>query len=155
MESTNLAQIDPGFNFAVTITGLVTLGHFMGVEDIKMSIKTEEYFEGGNPIGQHFIGPTSFDFITLKWGMVSLSAFYDWIQLVQVGGTFRKDVTIYHYGRTTPPKVIRTYMLKDAFPIRWKGPELDSMASSVPVEEIELAYKYMTLTVAPPTPPTP
>jgi len=149
-------QIDPAFNFSVTIDGLVTLGEFMEVSSITQSIDVLEYDEAGTPYPRAFIGPLKQERVVLKWGMVNSSVFSDWLVKVKYGMKFRYNVTIYHYARgpvgsaTQPPPPLRTYLLRGAFPSRWSTPGMNSMSAEVPMEELELIYNYMTVTVTPP-----
>lgn len=146
-------QIDVAFNFSVTITGVVTLGEFLEVSGISQSFEVHEHQEGGNATPHYLLGPKQHERIVLKWGLVNSSAFYDWVQKVQLGQSFRYNVTIYQYARgpASPgaqPPAVRTYLLRGAYPVRWQAPALNSMTNDVPVEELELVYQFMTVTVA-------
>jgi phage tail-like protein len=39
---------------------------------------------------------------------------------------------------------LRSWVVQDAFPVRWKGPDFDATAEEVPTEELEVAHHGFT-----------
>ncbi|MFM7201371.1 MAG: phage tail protein [Myxococcota bacterium] len=153
-------ELEVAFNFSVTLGDLVALGEFLEVSALVTKFDTEDYHEGGAPYARTLYGPKKQENITLKWGYVSKDAFQIWIDRVKLGTPWRQNVTIYHYARgpvsgAGQPPPIRTYLLRGAWPVRWSTPQLNAQSSEVPMEELELAYDYFTVTFTKPQGPTP
>lgn len=138
---------DITFNFSVLIDG-VPWGDFYSVETFNRAIEVHSYKElGKNDAPHELIGQGSFGHCVLKWGLMNRSSLWDWMQLVQPGGKFRKDVLIMQMTRGKIP--VRTYNLRGAFPMRWAGANMDAMSSTTAVEELELSYQSLEVNAIP------
>ena len=139
--------IDIAFLFRV-VSGAGAFGDFQAVLGLGQSIDAYEYQEGGKNDGQHVLpGPVKLGRITLKWGMMDRSALYDWCASVQLGKSFRQDLLIMQLTRAGVP--LRIYVITGDWPVEWTGAELDANQSTVPIEEIQLAYSSLELVVVP------
>lgn len=139
--------IDIAFLFRV-VSGAGAFGDFQGVEGLGRNIDAYEYAEGGKNDGQHVLaGPVKLGRVTLKWGMMERSALYDWCASVELGKSFRQDLLIMQLTRSGVP--LRIYVLTGAWPVSWRGADLDANQSQIPVEQVELAFSSLELVVVP------
>lgn len=139
--------IDIAFLFRVLgDSGL--LGDFQSVEGFSRAIDAYEYQEGGRNQSVHVLpGPAKQGRLSLQWGLMDRSALYDWGRAVEVGASFRQDLTIMQLTRRGMP--LRVYTVTGAWPVEWRGAPLDASQSQVPIEELKLAYDDIQMTVLP------
>jgi len=142
--TTNLlgARTDPytGFNFLVEIEGLV-IGGFTEVSGLAIETKFEEYQEGGqNDFVHKLAGPTRYpQNLVLKRGLTDLDMLGSWYQAVTTGQVERKNGTIYLLDRQGTPVV--GWDFKEAFPVKWTGPDLRADSNTVATESLELVHR--------------
>ena len=139
--------IDIAFLFRVLgAKGL--LGDFQSVDGFSREIEAFELQEGGRNNNVHVLpGPAKQGRLSLQWGLMDRSALYDWARSVEVGVSFRQDLTIMQLTRRGVP--LRIYTVSGAWPVEWRGARLDATQSTVPIEELKLAYDDVTLMVMP------
>lgn len=139
--------IDISFLFRVLgASGL--LGDFQSVQGFSRSVEAFEFAEGGRNQGVHVLpGPAKQGRLSLQWGLMDRSALYDWARAVEIGTSFRQDLTIMQLTRRGTP--LRIYAVTGAWPVEWRGAALDASQSQVPIEELKLAYDDIEMTVIP------
>lgn len=133
------------FLFHVQVGG-EAIGDFQLIDGLDRKMEPFQFAEGGrndSPVVR--VAPFTHGPVTLRWGLMNRDALWAWCEEVEVGRSFRRDVQIIQLTRYA--KVIRTYTLEDAFPVGWKGARLDASASESPVEELQLQYKRITVSV--------
>ena len=82
------------FNFLVEIDG-ITQGGFSDCSGFGASTDPIEYREGGeNTTVRKLPGLTTYDNITLKWGLTNSTELYDWYRDVVKGEVQRKNGSI-------------------------------------------------------------
>ncbi len=136
------------FNFVVSV-GTRALGDFRSVEGIKYTLPTQNVFEGGRNHSPHVLpfskeAPAgSWGRVTLKWGSPVWSMLYDWMNAVQVGHFFRRDVFILQLHRNGWPS--RIMRLHKAFPVSWSAAKLDTGTSQPDLESLELMFESFNM----------
>lgn len=142
---TTLVQRHVNYVFHVTI-GLDMVGSFQAVENITQEVQVETWHEGGRNHSPHVLfGKRRYGQLSLRWGIGVSPLLFNWIEAVNVGRHFRRYVMIFHLTRAYIP--LRVYLLKGAFPVSWKGGNLEAGDSTVETEEIVLAYDDLVLLV--------
>ena len=139
---TSLARTDPylSFNFFVEIEGLI-VGGFSEVSGLQVETAVEEYKEGGQNEYVHKLpGPARYPSnLVLKRGLTDAETLWAWHQDVVAGTITRRNGTVYLLDRQGVPAM--WWDFKQAYPVKWSGPELKADGSSVAVETIELAHR--------------
>lgn len=135
----NLSDI--AFLFHVTIGG-EAVGDFQGVENLNQQYEAYEYKEGGRNHAPHkLVGPATYGELTLKSGLMDRDALFEWMEEVELGQDFRKEVQIFQLNRLREQR--RSFTLLRAWPIEWKGADLDCEDNNIPVEELTLVYDFL------------
>ena len=140
---TNLLGIrnDPymSFNFLVEIEGLL-VGGFSEVTGLQVETIVETYREGGlNEYEHKLAGPTRYPSnLILKHGLTDIEALWKWHQDVTQGKIERKNGTIYLLDRQRLPAM--WWDFKEAYPMKWSGPEFRAESGAVAVETVELVH---------------
>src|SRR5262245_38091881 len=139
---TNLLGIrmDPyqGFNFLVEIEGILS-GGFSECTGLVVETEVLEYREGGqNEFVHRLPGPTKYPPLVLKHGLTEIEGLWDWHQDVIQWKVERKNGTIYLLNKRGLPVI--WWDFKDAYPIKYTGPELRANSGEVAFESIELVH---------------
>ncbi len=137
-------RLDPykAFHFLVEIDGLFAAGC---TECRGLSVQTEtfEYREGGvNDYIHTFAGPTKYPALVLKRGLTPLDGLWDWHQSIVAGHITRRHATIYLLNDQRLPVV--WWDVREAYPVRWEGPDLQAGSAAVAFESIELVHRGLT-----------
>ena len=143
---TNLLGIraDPyqGFNFLVEIEGILA-GGFSECSGLQVETEFLDYREGGlNEYVHRFAGPTKYPPLVLKHGLTQIDGLWGWHQDVVQGKIERKNGTIYLLDKQRLP--VMWWDFKEAFPVKWTGPELRADSGSVATESIELTHRGLS-----------
>jgi phage tail-like protein len=135
-------RIDPymAFNFLVEIEGLL-VGGFTEVTGLQIETVIETYREGGlNEYEHKLAGPTRYPSnLILKHGLTDIEALWKWHQDVTQGKIERKNGTIYLLDSQRLPGM--WWDFKEAYPVKWTGPELRADSNTVAVETVELVHR--------------
>lgn len=139
-------RVDPfaSFKFHVEIDGIEE-GAFTECSGIEVSTEVFEYREGGlNEFSHKLPGVIKHSNITLKRGYVTSNEVYNWFakmeqSLIKGEKITRKPVTIKLYSAAKFGETI-SWVLNDAFPVKWVGPSLKAGEAAVAVETIEFAH---------------
>jgi len=144
MFASNLSGVrnDPymAFNFFVEIEGLI-VGGFSEVGGLQVETVVQEYQEGGQNGYVHKLpGPARYPAnLTLKRGLTDIETFWSWHQDVIAGQIERRNGTIYLLDRQGAPAM--WWDFKQAYPVKWSGPELRADSNAVAVETVELVHR--------------
>jgi phage tail-like protein len=126
------------FRFAVLIPGLAT-GGFSECTGLSAQAEVREYQEGGlNTHSQVFAGRVTQGRLTLKRGIVD-RAMHDWFWDLVEGTVVRRSGSIALLDAAGAEPVAE-WRFRDAFPVRWAGPDLNAAQGNVAVETVELAH---------------
>jgi phage tail-like protein len=127
------------FFFALEIDG-VEVGHFLECSGIKTSAAVFEIEEGGvNDRVHKFVGESTWDNVVLRFATSASRSLATWRERCRGGAHDARSsgaITLYKADGS----VVERFDLKDVWPVRWQGPDLDSGASEISVEELELAH---------------
>jgi phage tail-like protein len=118
----------------------VAVGGFSECSGLEMSMKVEEYLEGGNNgTVLKFPGRVSFGNITLKRGLASNTSLWDWHYGFVRGTGKRRDGVITLLNSLHVPTAI--WFFQGGLPLKYSGPQLNAAQSSVAIETIEIAHQ--------------
>jgi len=137
-------RTDPfrAFNFLVEIEGILA-GGFSECSGLEVETEPYDYREGGcNEFVHRFAGPTKYPPLVLKHGLTFLDGLWTWHQSVVHEKIERKNGTIYLLNKQQMP--ILWWDFKQAFPLKWKGPDFRADSGTVAVESVELAHRGLS-----------
>ncbi|MGZ4538536.1 MAG: phage tail protein [Blastococcus sp.] len=132
-----------GLRFRVQLEGL-DVGGFSEVSGLEAVVETTAYREGGENTFEHRLaGPVAYPRnVTLRRGLTDSAEFWDWLDQVGLGVVIRRNVTITLLDSDGEPALL--WDCRQAFPVRWSGPDLDATAPVVAFETLELAHHGIT-----------
>ncbi|HEX9367822.1 MAG TPA: phage tail protein [Vicinamibacterales bacterium] len=118
----------------------VALGGFSECSGLEMSLKTEDYREGGaNGAVQHFPSRVEWGAITLKKGMGSGTALWDWhYGFVEGRGKRRDGVIVLMTGEHLPNNI---WYFSRGLPSKYSGPQMNATQNGVAIESIEIVHE--------------
>lgn len=126
------------FRFVVEVDSLVA-GGFTEVSGLEREIETEEYDEGGINSHTHTLraGVTAPNLV-LRRGLTDADTLWNWLQQVADGDVERKTVLV--YLQDARGQAARGWAFRDAYPVKWTGPELTAETGDVAIETLELTH---------------
>lgn len=130
--------------FYILVGGDVA-GMFMEVSGLSLETNIQQVPEGGvNDFVHKLPGRTSVGNITLKRGVTRTALLYYWYLGFVSGMLFqRQHVSVILFDPLGIPQ--RTWEFRNAYPVRWTGPTLESGSTQVAVESFELAHEGLLL----------
>jgi phage tail-like protein len=134
-----VAREDPlrGFRYAVEMEDIVVAG-FSKVKALTREVKTESYHEGGVNTHEHkLVTMATYGNIVLERGLAS-EALWGWALDVSNGDVKRRTLSIVLKDESGADKW--TWIIEDAFPVKWSASDLDSATSQVVMESVEFAH---------------
>ncbi len=130
------------FNFLVEIEGILA-GGFSECSGLQVETETLDYREGGqNDYVHRFAGPTKYPPLILKHGLTQIDGLWGWHQDVITGKVERRNGTIYLLNKQRLP--VMWWDFKEAFPVKWTGPDLNASSGNVAIESVELAHRGLS-----------
>lgn len=137
--------IDPyrAYNFKLLING-VTNGHFTEVSGVEINIARLAYREGGNDRIRYVPGQVDYEPIVLHFGLTSSRELWDWMDTAAKGTVNRRNVSIVLLDAAGTGEVLRWNMI-NAWPTRWRGAHLNTLAQEIAIESLALAYEALEL----------
>lgn len=128
-----------GLRFFVEIEGVQVAG-FSECSGLSVETEVFEYAEGGwNTSTYKMPVRTKFSNVTLKRGIDPGQDLHRWYSESLDGiPNKRKNVTIIVYK--PDGKVAKRWALREAFPVKWAGPDLRADAGSTAIETLEIAH---------------
>ena len=125
---------------AMSAIGDVALGGFSECSGIEMSMKVEDYNEGGRNGGAlRFPHRVSWSNIILKKGMGIGTALWAWHYGFVQGTGKRRDGTIMLLNEMKVPMTI--WYFQRGLPVKYTGPSLNATQNNVAIEAIEIAHE--------------
>jgi phage tail-like protein len=138
-------RTDPyaGLRFRVQLEGL-EVGGFSEVAGLEAVVETSSYREGGENTFEHKLaGPVSYPRnLVLRRGLTDSAEFFEWLDRIGLGVVVRRNVTVTLLGADGEPALL--WDCRQAFPVRWSGPDLDASSPVVALETVELAHHGLT-----------
>ncbi len=118
----------------------VAVGGFSECSGIEMTMKTEDYKEGGaNGFVHHFPSRVEWAAITLKKGVGSGSALWDWHYGFVIGRGKRRDGLIVLLNELRVPNNV--WFFRRGLPSKYSGPQMNATQNSVAIESIEITQE--------------
>ncbi len=132
--------MDPyrNYQFLVEFQGLVIAG-FSEVQGLQVETEFEEVKEGGVNDHLHKLPKiTKYSNLVLKRGLTDVDTLWKWQQDVVEGKIKRSNIWII---LLTPERLPGwAWMAKDAYPVKWIGPDLNANNSGISIETLDLAH---------------
>jgi phage tail-like protein len=133
----------PSCRFYVMFGGAAQ-GVFTEVGGLQVEMDVMDYQEGGNNGFVHRLpGFTKVSNLTLKRGMTSSNEFFKWCADIASGKFTRRHVSIVMYD--VAGNKLMTWNYKNAYPVKWIGPQFRASDATAAIETLELAHEGMTL----------
>ncbi len=130
--------------FQVELNSLM-VGGFSEVSGLEVELQTEDYNEGGvNDFVHKLPKGAIYRNIILKRGMMDSDVLWKWLQGA-VNGKIKdanKSGAIILWDSEGNPKW--RWEFKDAYPVKWSGPQLRATGNEVAVETLELVHNGIT-----------
>ena len=138
-----MARKDPfaHFNFLVDIDG--TAAGFSEVTGLASEVDVMTYREGGDARLRQLPGLAKFPRVVLKRGFTADRALWDWHRTALTGAVQRRNVRITLVDSDRQP--VARWILTDAWPAKWQGPDLDARSSGITIESVELVHEGIEL----------
>ncbi|NUR70065.1 MAG: phage tail protein [Hamadaea sp.] len=131
------------YNFKLLING-VTNGHFTEVSGLEFTIPRIAYREGGNDRVRFVPGQVDYEPIVLHFGLTRSRELWDWANAGAKGAVSRRNVSIVLLDAAGTTEVLRWNVI-NAWPTRWRGAHLNTLAQEIAIESIALAYESLEL----------
>ena len=129
-------------HFMLEITG-IAIGAFREITGLQMEREILEYMEGGNNDVIHKLpGRVKYPNLVLKRGVTNQDELMRWFWQTQTAPDL-KDVTVKLVDASTA--VMRTWAFKQAYPVKWVGPNLNAGSDSPATEQLELVHGGMVV----------
>jgi len=126
-----------GFRYLVQMQGLPVAG-FSRVKALAREVKTESYHEGGVNTHEHkLVSMVTYGNLVLERGLAN-EQIWGWALDVANGDVLRRDITVVLHDENAKAKW--SWIVEQAFPVKWAASDLDGAASQVVMESIEFAH---------------
>lgn len=134
-----------GLRFWIQIDGIEIAG-FSECTGLTVEEEMMEYAEGGlNSFTHKFPVRTKYGNITLKRGMDPTQHLYTWFeQCINGVPAQRKNMSIMVYG-PKPDELVYKFDIKQAYPVKWTGPDMRTEAGATAIESLEIAHEGFTV----------
>ena len=129
----------PVFHFIVQWGG--TRMGFSEVTGLTQVKQATEYRDGSSI---KMPGLRKFGNLVLKRGVIRAdNDFFKWLSTIQPNTAERRDLVISLLNEKHEP--VKTWRVKNAFPVKLEGPQLNASANEVAIESIELAHEGLEI----------
>lgn len=138
-------RVDPYINsrFHVEIDGIQE-AFFRECSGLEAETEVLSYEEGGMNDHPHKLpGRTKFPNVSLKRGLTTSKALWEWYSKVIDGNIARKNISIVLYDQQGSE--VKRWSFGRAYPTKWVGPGIRSDENAVAVETLELVHEGMQL----------
>ena len=133
-------------NFFLLEVDGVEIGMFSEVTGLEVSLAVEEYQEGGeNGFAHQLPGRMSWPHVVLHRGITENDALFEWFNRASGEGFAAQGNKL---SRTTGAVTmltgdyerLRSWNLRDVFPVKWTGPSFSASKSEALQESLEIAH---------------
>jgi phage tail-like protein len=130
-------QLITTFQFQLSISGVGEVARFTHCSGLEIYVEVHEFQEGGNNDSIHYLpGRVRYPHLVLTGGMTKNEVLLKWLQSGE-----RKQITL-TLGSGNDS---RTWTFANAFPVRWRGPQLAAGSPEVASETLEIAHSGLEL----------
>jgi phage tail-like protein len=98
---------------------------------------------GAGQIVRTFSGDTTYDLLTLRYGLTKTPALWDWLKEVLAGSMPRRNISIAMLDVKGTTEVLR-WNLDNAWPCEWRGVSFDALGREIAIEELKLSFDSLT-----------
>jgi phage tail-like protein len=128
------------FRFEVRFDEDASMGGFSECSGLNLETQVQEYLEGGlNSAARKFPTRTTQGNVTFKRGIVDMKL-WSWYYALTQGDVQPRNVSVIVHDPSGGDTVME-YRLRQAFPCKWSGPELNAGQSGVALEALELCHQ--------------
>ena len=138
-------QVDPyrAFTFNLLIQN-ITAGNFTEVTGLGVRIENITYQEAGLHARVRSVpGRVSYSPVTLRYGLTSSRALWDWLMDTVDGNVRRTEVSVAMLDPRASAEVMR-WNLTAAWPMEWHGAPLAAAGNELAIETLTLAHEGIT-----------
>ncbi len=129
-----------GKSLALSAVLDVVAGGFNECTGLEMSLKLEEYKEGGrNGTVLKFPSRVEWSNITLKKGLGAMTMLWNWHYGFVEGKGLRRDGIIVLLSSLRVPHNI--WLFRRGLPVKYTGPSLNATQNNVAIESLEIAHE--------------
>ncbi len=129
------------FRFLLEIEGLIR-GGFSEVSGLQVEVETEDYQEGGvNDFVHKLLKGTKYPNLVLKRGITDSDVLWKWHQDIVNGKIVSKNIFIIILDYKNQETL--QWEFKEAYPVKWTGPECRADGNNVAIETLELVHRGM------------
>jgi phage tail-like protein len=133
----------PAFKFCVEIGG-ITEAVFSECSGLEAEVEVFEYEEGGlNDYVHKLPGRVKYSDLTLKRGMATSDALWDWYAMALGGQIERRNVSVTLYD--SAGQEYRRWNFREAYPTRWTAPDFRAGENAVAIETLVISHRGMEL----------
>lgn len=139
----------PKFLFSVDISDVADDLKFQEVAGLEAETQVIEYRAGDSKLFSNvkMPGMVQYGNVTLKKGLFSSdNRFWDWYKQIKLNTIKRQTVTIKLLDQEGAPTMV--WVLKNAFPTKITGPNMNDDGNEVAVESIEFAHEGIEISNA-------
>lgn len=134
------------FRFKVEVDNTI-VAEVTEVTGFNASVDVKEYREGNErPTTRKIQGLRKFGNIILKTGLIDSHVLYDWLSLENEKEAIKRKnvaITLLAEDMSTP---LAVWQIENAWPTKYSGPDLNSTASDVAFESVELVHEGLKRT---------
>ncbi len=115
-----------------------SIGYFTEVSGLSGELETLSYNEGGRNDRVHRL-PTRMKHpnLVLKRGVTDVKDLQEWLQASFMDPE-RKEITLTMYNEQL--EEVRRWSFKNAYPVKWTGPQFNSAQNTVATESLEIVH---------------
>jgi phage tail-like protein len=130
--------------FIVEIDGIVSSA-FLEVCGIEADVAIVDYRPGNDKVSgaRKLPGEAKFTNIVLKRGLTSDLSLWNWMQETLQGKVSRRSMSVVLLN-DAGEEVLR-FNFRDAWPVRWSGPNLNAETNEVAIETLEIAHEELSI----------
>jgi phage tail-like protein len=131
------------YNFLLEITGItadskIIVGGFKSLSGMDSETEVIEFKQGNDKVVRKKPGRTTYANIVLERGYTATDDLWQWRKNIEDGIIDRRSGSIIILDQDLETEVAR-YNFFEAWPCKWYVPDMDSTASNMAIEKIELA----------------
>jgi phage tail-like protein len=129
----------------VGVTNPVCNAAFAECSGLEINMEPKTFRQGGDNSRQlHGIGPATYGQLTLRRGMTTNLALWQWmVSALQPGHVSRAQGQVTLWDADGTPRL--SFTLTDCLPTRVAGPQLNAQNGQVAFEEVRLVYSSLTV----------